>query len=38
MIQTFFSKIWGMDQEEQKLFLAKRKEHIKKVIIASVKA
>lgn len=38
MIQTFFSKIWGMDQEEQQLFLAKRKEHIKKVIIASVKA
>lgn len=38
MIQTFFSKIWGIDQEEQKLFLAKRKEHIKKVIIASVKA
>ena len=38
MIQTFFSKIWGMDQEEQKMFLAKRKEHIKKVIIASVKA
>lgn len=38
MIQTFFSKIWGMDQEEQKLFLAKRKEHIKKVIIDSVKA
>lgn len=38
MTQTFFSKIWGMDQEEQKLFLAKRKEHIKKVIIASVKA
>ncbi len=38
MTQTFFSKIWGMDQEEQRLFLAKRKEHIKKVIIASVKA
>ena len=38
MTQLFFSKVWGMTKEEQKEFFEKRKEHVKKVIIASVKA
>ena len=38
MTQSFFLKVWGMQPQEQDIFLEKRKEHIKKVIIASIKA
>lgn len=38
MTQSFFLKVWGMQPQEQDIFLERRKEHIKKVIIASIKA
>lgn len=38
MTQSFFLKVWGMQPQEQDNFLERRKEHIKKVIIASIKA
>ena len=37
MTQSFFLKVWGMNPQEQNTFLEKRKEHIKKVILASIK-
>lgn len=37
MTQSFFLKVWGMTPQEQNTFLEKRKEHIKKVILASIK-
>lgn len=37
MTQSFFLKVWGMTPQEQNIFLEKRKEHIKKVILASIK-
>ena len=36
--QKFFLKVWGMQPQEQDIFLERRKEHIKKVILASIKA
>ena len=38
MTQPFFLKVWGMQPQEQDIFLEKRKEHIKKVILASIKS
>ena len=38
MTQSFFLKVWGMNPQEQNTFLEKRKEHIKKVILASIKS
>lgn len=38
MTQSFFLKVWGMQPQEQDIFLERRKEHIKKVILASIKA
>lgn len=36
--QSFFAEILSMDSTEKEEFIARRKEHIKKLIIASVKA
>ncbi|MEE0982857.1 MAG: TetR/AcrR family transcriptional regulator [Bacteroidales bacterium] len=38
MTQSFFLKVWGMQPQEQDIFLERRKEHIKKVILASIKS
>lgn len=36
--QSFFAQILNMDSTEQELFITRRKEHIKKLIITSIKA
>lgn len=36
--QGFFADIWEMDSQKQELFLERRKNHIKKLILSSIKA